>query len=255
MFCVALVELLGCCRFPDSENLSQDLELQIKPFEEKESLRNQGIFNCIYGSGLNDQTKVSIYSSFRPNNSIRYSTSDLHRRFGTDQLSILPKFGSSRLGDFEEASPGNNPTGPLSNSVDANSKLMRFIQILIGGIMVKQIVDTSTGDTKYIAMYLSKNQNSFIFDNFGGVLLEVPLKSIVGVAFNDFSSDGKSLISEFSIRKGYEPIKARESNNFIVSIDLGAQMKPIYLTFGSSSDGVSFCTGIESLLNLLNLKT
>ncbi|KAK9172777.1 Uncharacterized protein cmbei_5003640 [Cryptosporidium meleagridis] len=255
MFCGFFDQLFECCRLPNESGSNIEPE-----FEFEELVKNDpqccGMMNYIHVSGA-CFGNISNYSSFRPNTSIRYLTSNLRQRFGTNQLSLLPKYEAKR---FEEMnSETNNVESDFIRNIigsgpQISNRLLNFIQILNKGILVKQVIDLTIGDTKYIAIYLSKNLSSLILDNFGGVLLEVPLKFVLDVAFSDFSNYKKTLINQFTTRKGYEPVKLNEDIQYLVSIDLGAQMKSICLTFSSELDGMSFCTNLCNLINYLNLK-
>ncbi|KAH8583630.1 uncharacterized protein ELE39_003338 [Cryptosporidium sp. chipmunk genotype I] len=254
MFCRFFDQLFECCRLPNESGLNTELEFEFENI--KNTSQCQGMMNCIHVSG-SCFGNILNYNSFRPNTSIRYLTSDLHQRYGTSQLSLLPKYEAKRCEEMSSV------LGSIDNDLARNIKengpqisdqLLNFIQILSKGIMVKQVIDLTIGDTKYIAIYLSKNLNSLILDNFGGVLLEVPLKFVIDVAFSDFSNEKKTLINEFTIRKGYEPVKLNEDIQYLVSIDLGTQMKSICLTFNSELDGMSFCTNLCKLIHYLNLR-
>ncbi|KAJ1606679.1 thymidylate kinase [Cryptosporidium canis] len=214
------------------------------------------MMNCIHASG-SYFGNVFNHNSFRPNTSIRYITSNLHQRYGTNQLSMLPKYEAGRIGGtVEDQNDSDNEwTQILTNSgLQLNDKLMGFIRLLSKGIMAKQVIDISLGDTKYIAVILSKNLNSLIFDNFGGVLLEVPLKFVVDISYSDFSSERNMLVNGLSNRKGYEPVKVNEEIQYLVSIDVGAQVKSIFLLFSSETDAISFCANLCELINFLNTR-
>lgn len=256
MFCRLLDGLFECCRLPNVSHLNAEPELRLENLEiyPPDKRTDGGCFN-VSGSYLGS---IMNYSSFRPNNSIRCLTSNLHQRYGTNQLSMLPKYEAEKFATVvssEQSDPDNELVWTITESgIQAGSKLVHFIQLLSRGIMVKQVVNLILGETKYIAIYLSKNLNSLILDNFGGVLLEVPLKFVIDVVFSDFSSDQKTLINDLANRKGYEPVKLNEEIQYLVSIDVGTQIKSICLTFGSEADGMSFCTNMCELINYLNTR-
>ncbi|OII75555.1 uncharacterized protein cubi_02076 [Cryptosporidium ubiquitum] len=254
MFCTIFDQLIECCKLPNESIFSTELEFELESI--KKTPHCQEMLNCIHASG-SCFGNILNYNSFRPNTSIRYLTSNLHQRYGTKQLSLLPKYEAILFeGINNEQNKIDNELvqNLIENDPQIGNQLLNFIQALSKGIMVKQVLDLTIGDTKYIAMYLSKNLSSLILDNFGGVLLEVPLKFVIDVVFSDFSNDKKTLINEFTIRKGYEPVKLNEDIQYLVSIDLGTQMKSICLTFSSEIDGMSFCTNLCKLISYLNLK-
>ncbi|KAK6587936.1 hypothetical protein RS030_81194 [Cryptosporidium xiaoi] len=201
-----------------------------------------------YNNGLGDMN-FSNYYSFKPNNSIRYLTSNLHRRFGTDQLSLLPKFDVNKLMNSSDLKTPN--LNIVRGEFQMGVELYKFMVMLNRGFMVKQIIDFGSNDIRYISISLSNNK-SLIFDNFSGIILEVPLRSIIDVTQSDITDDNKSKIGEFSIKKGYEPIKTTNDTFFIVSIEIGNNIKSISLCFHSKEDSQSFCNNIKGLIRYYN---
>ncbi|KAH8739682.1 hypothetical protein FG386_001239 [Cryptosporidium ryanae] len=187
----------------------------------------------------------SNYYSFKPNNSIRYLTNNLHRRFGTDQLSVLPKFDVNKLVNSNDVKTANFNIN--RDGFQIGVEFYRFIAMLSRGFMVKQVVDFGSSDIRYISISLSNNK-SLIFDNFSGIILEVPLKSVIDVIQSEATGDGKPNTTDFSIRKGYEPIRTTTDRLFIVSIEICNNIKSISLCFNSKEDSSSFCENLKGLI-------
>lgn len=213
---------------------------------------SKNIFSCcIFSKSINssDENDYGPLILLRPNTSIRYYSSDLRRRINTESLSLLPHYHASLISENSNIIKDNS-TMTFNIPENQKNQFSNFTFILYRGVILKQVLDLYRNETRDIALYLSKDLKYLKLDNFSGVILEIPLRSIIDIRYNIISSENRSYFSKIShVESGYEPVSSDNNNtNFTILIDVGDKSRSVLITFNQEDSAISFYNNIKLLV-------